>query len=53
MLKKAHTFHDFNKLILRGNQIILTFGQYCAKNMGSSTPSKRRKVIQYFYKRKN
>jgi hypothetical protein len=53
MLKKAHTFNDFNKLILRGNQILLTFGQYCAKNIGCSNPAKRRKVIQYFYKRIN
>ena len=53
MLKKAHTFHDFNKLILGGNQILLTFGQYCTKNIGCSNPTKRRKKIQYFYKKIN
>ena len=50
MLKKANTFHDFSKLIFGGNQVLLTFGQYCAKNIGCANPAKRRKVIAYFYK---
>lgn len=51
MITKAKTFHDFNKLILKGEQILLTFGEYCMKNIGNSNPAKRRKVITYFYKK--
>lgn len=51
MLKKSYTFNDFNKLILKGEQILLTFGQYSSKTSGLSNKLKRRKVIKYFYKK--
>ena len=50
MLKKAHSFNDFSKLLLRGKLVLLTYGQYCARNIGCSNPVKRRKIIKYFYK---
>ena len=44
---KAKSFHDFNKLCLKGKQKILSFGEYCSKI--NTTKDKRRKVITYNY----
>lgn len=43
------SFSDFDKLILLGEQKLLTFGEYCQKN--SSDKNKRQKIINYFYKK--
>ena len=51
MIVKAKTFNDFSQLILKGQLVLLTFGQFCAKNIGKSNPAKRRKLITYFYKK--
>lgn len=51
MLKKSNTFNDFNKLLLKGQQILLTFGEYSNKTAGTSSKLKRRKIIKYFYKK--
>ena len=43
-----HSYHDFNYLLLKGEQRLLTFGEYsCTKN-----PSKKskQKIITYFYR---
>ena len=47
-LVECTSFNDFEKLILFGEQKILTFGEYSQKD--SSDKSKRRKVINYLYK---
>jgi len=47
-LVECTSFNDFEKLILFGEQKILTFGEYSQKN--SSDKSKRRKVINYICK---
>lgn len=44
------SFSDFSKLKYKGLQKILTPGEYCMKK--TSTKEKRRKVIQYFYNKK-
>jgi len=50
MVLKAKSFSDFQKLALKGQICLLTFGQYSHKTRGISNKYKRRKVISYFYK---
>lgn len=50
-LTECISFNDFDKLILLGEQKMLTLGEYCQKN--SSDKKKRRKIINYFYKKMN
>ena len=47
---RAKSFHDFNILKLKGQQHILSFGEYSLKKYGTDNRLKRRKVISYFYK---
>ena len=48
-MKKSITFNDFSKLILKGSQNFLSYGEFLSKNP-NSTKYKRRKMITYFYK---
>lgn len=50
---KSKSFTDFSILLLKGELKLLTFGEYCAKTMGSSEciAYKRRRVIKHFYDR--
>lgn len=47
---KSKSFSDFNILKLKGQQQLLTFGEYSQKKYGTNNRLKRRKVITYFYK---
>ena len=47
---KSKSFSDFNILKLKGQQQLLTFGEYSQKKYGTKNRLKRRKVITYFYK---
>ena len=50
MFLKANSFNDFEKLILKGQLKMLSFGQYSFSKFTNPTKNKKRKVITYFYK---
>ena len=50
-MKKSITFNDFNKLLLKGLQSFISYGDYVVSNP-KSTRQKRKLVIKYFYKNK-
>lgn len=44
-----HSYHDFNNLLLKGEQRLLTFGEYsCTKHPSKQT---KQKIIAYFYRK--
>lgn len=50
MFIKAKSFHDFHKLALKGQVVLLNFGEYSLKTVGENSRFKRRRVIEQFYK---
>ena len=51
MFIKAKSFHDFHKLALKGQVVLLNFGEYSLKTVGEKSKFKRRRVIKQFYKK--
>ena len=49
ILKKAHTFNDFNKLIFKGQLQLLTLTDYIKKP--NTTRHNRKVIITQFYKK--
>ena len=47
-LKETNSYNDFEKLVLLGQQKLLTFGDY--NQIENSSKDNKRKVIYYFYK---
>ena len=43
------SYHDFEKLIMGGQQTHLTFGKYSDKK--NQSKENRKKIMQYFYKK--
>ncbi len=45
----SHSYDDFNNLLLKGEQHLLTFGEYsCTKYPSKQT---KQKIIAYFYRK--
>ena len=46
---KSQSYNDFEKLILKGQQLHLSFGEYSKKS--NNTKENRKKVITYMYQK--
>lgn len=50
-MNKSKSFNDFHLLILKGQQRVLSYGQYFYKNnFKPTTRNKRQRIITRFYK---
>ena len=45
----SHSYDDFNNLLLKGEQRVLTFGEYSCTNHPSKQT--KQKIIAYFYRK--